>query len=187
MEERDMPQRFRGNGIGWGPDTILDRPSLAPLAANVCANWVLIEEDMAWLFSLLMGVDLPNSESGDPQFHPIGSQIFDAMNNLQQRLDLLLRLLKWRKLDEKTSEFQNLLEGKIRKQAKERNAIAHGLWGVNESEPDALILVGSDGLSFIYKKRDFEQASKRILELHKGLQLFIVSIHGVLKKESKTR
>ena len=176
-----MPQRFLGNGIGWGPNLLLDRLDLAAQIANTCSNWVLIEQDLAWIYSLLMGLDLPTQSDGNVQIHPIGFLIFEALHTIQQKLDFLRRLLQWRKLEDELVHFNDALCKTIRKRANERNIIAHGQWGVSETLPNDLILVGRD-MSYVYRKDDFEQLAARTLELHEQLQTFLVSIHEKLKK-----
>ena len=51
-------------------------------------------------------------------------------------------------------------------------------FGVSPSKyPDALILVPTYGNQMIYKKRDFQDISKRIVEDHKILGTFIQEIY----------
>ncbi|MGH2354390.1 MAG: hypothetical protein ACRDJN_22515 [Chloroflexota bacterium] len=89
-----MPQPLPvGKACRYGPDAILERRELAALAANVCANWALVESDMMWLYALLMGrylprYEVPGFESAVPT-HPVAYQVFDALNGFQPRLDLL--------------------------------------------------------------------------------------------------
>ena len=166
--------------MGWGPNTIFDRPELAPLAANVCANWVLIEQQLAWLFALLLaGEYSPDEPNSSSQFHPLGFQILDVLNNIRTKLDLIERLLAWWKLDDELEEFRSSLRRQITKRARERNAVAHGLWAVDEEDlPDALILASRDGSpSLVYRKNDFEDASIRIIELEDKLKKFTHSVH----------
>ena len=175
-----MPQPYNGRGMGWGPNTIFDRPELAPLAANVCANWVLIEQQLAWLFALLLaGEYSPDEPNSSSQFHPLGFQILDVLNNIPTKLDLIERLLAWWKLDDELEEFRSSLRRQISKRARERNAVAHGLWAVDEEDlPDALILASRDGSpSLVYRKNDFEDASIRIIELEDKLKKFTHSVH----------
>lgn len=174
-----MPQPYKGNGVGWGPNTVLDRPKLAPLIANICANWVLIEEDLNRIFSIL--VHLRHEEDGlrYNSLSGIGVQIIDTLNNFPPRLDLIERLLEWWKLDNELEKFR-ALRPKITARARERNTVAHGLWGIaaNDELPEALILVQHDGAkSITYTSRDFEQISERILELDNELKKFHESLY----------
>lgn len=171
-----MPQPWKGDGVGYGPDTVLERPELAMQIANVSANWVLIESDIAWLYALLLGMDLPKDKGDLPRSHPIAFQIFEALNSVQARLDLLGRLCKTRAAKTESEYFETTLKGEISKCFTLRSVVAHGLWGTDSKYPDALILVGGSSGSFVYKKHDFETISKRILELDKTLKRFIVLI-----------
>lgn len=51
---------------------------------------------------------------------------------------------------------------KLRKAGEGRNLVAHGVWGICKSEPEALILLPTFGHQIIYKKRDFELILERI-------------------------
>jgi len=185
-----MPQPYRGSGVGWGPNTILDRPDLAVYIANVVGNWVYVEDQLNWIFSILLSLKYGDAKSywdislrhektnilHYDQLNPLGSQILDTLNSHVPKLDLIERLLNWWNLDEELRKFQDL-KIKVRKRAVERNTVAHGLWGTaaNDELKDAFILVEkdrSDRMGLIYTCRDFVQISERILELDENLKKF---------------
>lgn len=173
-----MPQPFKGTSGQFGPNTILQRPDLAAHIGNVCASWALVEYDMVSLYALLMGSYLPAPEPGwSPPAHPVAFQIFDALNALAPRIDLLERLCKWRATPQESEHFERTLKPEIRSRFRERSIVAHGLWAINKDEKDALILVNTFGENHIYKAHDFEQISTRILELHRKLGDFTHPIY----------
>jgi hypothetical protein len=93
----DMPEKLpTGKMTVFGPDTVLQRQNLAAQAINVCANWALVERDLMELYSMLMGTYLFTFPGFEPPNHPVAYQVFDTLNNLQARMDLLLELCKWR-------------------------------------------------------------------------------------------
>ena len=158
---------------------ILQRPELAAHAANVCANWALIEWEMAWLYALLMGRSLPKIHKNNIPMHPAAIQIFDALNSLAPRIDLIERLLRLT-APQQVEQFERVLRDKIKKRFNERSVIAHGMWGLCDAYPDALILVKSTDHSKIYRKHDFVQVSKRILELRDEMQAFTSTVASAL-------
>jgi len=168
----------------------LDRPDLAVYIANVVGNWVYVEDQLNWIFSILLSLKYGDAKSywdislrhektnilHYDQLNPLGSQILDTLNSHVPKLDLIERLLNWWNLDEELRKFQDL-KIKVRKRAVERNTVAHGLWGTaaNDELKDAFILVEkdrSDRMGLIYTCRDFVQISERILELDENLKKF---------------
>src|SRR5262249_9455219 len=140
-------------------------------------NWNLIENNLMSLYALVMGDYLPKTQRFTPPTHPVAYQIFDSLNAFAPRVELLEKLLVWRVPDQKVKHFRETLKPKLRKRFSERSVIAHGVWGVCDKYPDALILVPTYGHQMIYKKRDFQDISKRIVEDHKILGTFIQEIY----------
>jgi len=162
MPEKIAPAHF----VTSGHDIVLQRPALAAQALNVCANWALIEHNLTVLYSLLMGKYVEAPRGFEPPIHPVARQIFDTLNNLGARLDLLLRLARWCAPPEMAEKIERDIIPKLWKRFTERSEIAHGVWGVCNDYPDALILVREFDGNLVYKEHDFKQASQRMVELH---------------------
>jgi hypothetical protein len=160
----------------YGPDTILKRPELAVQIGNVIANWSYVEGTLMHFYALLLGDYLDSSPNMPgfvaPPSHPVAFQIFDEVNTLQTRLNLLTAICSWRLLEHEFKLFRDELAPEIRRRAQERNAIVHGEWSVSGDYPDGLILSQIYGHSQLWKKADFEEVSKRIIELKAKLDAF---------------
>ena len=184
-----MPQPLPvGKSSSFGPNLILKRPELAAQAGNVCANWALVEDAMMLLYGLLMGMYLPKLSAPGfeplPPTHPVAYQIFDALNALAPRLDLLIRLCKWKALPEETEHLERTLAPIVRKRFSERSIVAHGSWGICDDYPDALILQRTYDGNQIWRKDDFEQTSERIVELLKQMHALTGSIYERLRQKA---
>lgn len=167
-----MPQPLPvGKTVTTGPNYILRRAELAAHAANVCANFTLIEKCMVDIYSLVLGETMPFKPLAvrGPMVHPVGIQIFDSLNSLGARMDLLTKLLSWYAAPKIFADFRDNIALQIFKRFAERSTIAHGNWGVCDDYPDALILLPAFGSQQIWKKRDFEAVSSRILSVNKSL------------------
>jgi hypothetical protein len=164
-----------GNSVSFGGNAVLQKPALAAQGLNVCANWALIEKDLMELYSLLMGTYLITFPGFEPPNHPVAYQVFDTLNNLQARLDLLLALAKWRAGKDAAEKLELDIIPKLRNRFAERSAIAHGVWGICGKYPDALILMRTFDGHLIYREHDFKQASQRILEMDDRVKDEIIS------------
>lgn len=151
-----------GNFTNFGPRTILGRPDLASLIGCICADWSYVEYSTASFYSLLMGVYIDIVPGYEPPTHPVARQIMDALPSNHAKLDLLDRLATWVIKDEDLLADVKSVIKKTRGSSKERNKVAHGVWGVSEAEPDAVILITPFGHKMVYKKNDFEKILKAI-------------------------
>ncbi len=165
-----MPQPLMvGNRVGTGPNILLKRAELAAEIGNICVNWNLIENTLMHLYALVMGDYQPKlsadviaqleREAGTklyflPSTHPVGLQIFEALNAFNPRLQFLEKLLVWRVSKERVKYFRETIMPRLRKRFAERSLIAHGRWGICDKYPDELILMATFGTSMRYKKRD---------------------------------
>jgi hypothetical protein len=170
-----------GNSVSSGPNILLKRADLAAEIGNICVNWNLVEDALMNLYALIMGDYLPRltaeliakleHEAGTKlhfgaSTHPVARQIFDALNAFNPRLQLVEKLLVWRVSPANVSYFRKTIMPSLRKRFAERSLIAHGKWGVCDKYPDELILMPTFGPNMRYKKRDFQDVSKRIVADH---------------------
>ena len=151
-----------GISVSLGPGTILKRPELAALIGSACSDWAYVEESLGMFYGHLMGVYLESSPGFEPPSHPVARQIFDEVQTIHSRVQLVKKLADWViKDDQQRADVQTVLE-KLRKAGKGRNKLAHAVWGICDSEPDALILLPTFGHKLIYKKEDFEVILEQI-------------------------
>jgi hypothetical protein len=68
---------------------ILRRPELAKLMSVVASECAGLEADLTWLYATLLGKYLPHNQRNGPPIHPIGFQIFNAVESTNKRLQLI--------------------------------------------------------------------------------------------------
>jgi hypothetical protein len=73
---------------------LLNRPHLAILLGLVASEWANLENTLSFLYATLLGKYLPHNQRHGPPIHPIGIQIFETLENLNKRTQLLQKL--WR-------------------------------------------------------------------------------------------
>ncbi len=151
-----------GEAVLHGPGTLLQRPELAALIGCACADWASIESSIIMFYGHLMGVYLPKYLEGEPPLHPVALQILDELQSVHAKVNLVKKLADWVIKDEAQKKDVLSVLDKLRKAGEGRNLVAHGVWGVCESEPDALVLLPTFGHRMIYKKRDFELILEKI-------------------------
>ena len=163
----------KGKSVSYGPRTLLKRPELAALIGCACADWAYIESAIGQFYSRLMGVYLPITP-GPPPTHPVALQVMEELQSNQAKINLVKKLATWVIKDEAQIKDVLTVLDTLRKAGEGRNKLAHGIWGICESEPDALILCPTFGHSMIYQKRDFEL----ILDKIRNAQAELLRIHA---------
>jgi hypothetical protein len=176
-----MPQPLpRGKNLNCftGPDYMLQRPALAAMAGNVCANFALVEGRLVGLYALLLGMTLEFKPvaPGAPMIHAVAFQIFDALNSVKARLDLLQGAFDSYGTIEEAKHFRDKLSPEVMKCFNQRSIIAHGEWCVHPDYPDALILNRLQDVQQIWNRKDFEVISGRIVDLFHALMVFHLPI-----------
>lgn len=117
------------------------------------------------LYAYLMGLYLPRMPDFEPPIHPVALQIFDTLETLRLRLNLLRKLGGWVLKDEALErELNDTILISIERAAKLRNVMLHAEWGVAPEYPDALILLPTFGHQMAYIEADFQEAIERIVE-----------------------
>lgn len=166
-----MAHPLKGDsGVCYGPRILLERPDLAALIGCICSDWANVEDLLGTLYGNLMGVYLPTTPGAEPALHPVARQIFSEINTIHSRVNLVKKLAAWVIRDEdKKTEMLKVLD-EIKNAGKGRNKVAHGIWGICESESDALIYTPDFGHKMIYKKSDFEEILSKIHEAQAKLR-----------------
>jgi len=145
-----------GESVSYGAGTLLKRPELAALIGCACAEWAYVEASIGMFYGHLMGIYLPSNPEFEPPSHPVAIQVMDELQSIHAKINLVKKLAAWVIKDEAKSKDALAVLDKLRKAGEGRNKVAHGVWGICESEPDALILLPAFGHQMIYKKHDFE-------------------------------
>jgi len=84
-----------GESVLLGPGTILKRPELAALIGTACSDWAYVEESLAMFYGHLMGVYLEHPPGFEPPSHPVARQIFDEIQTIHSRVQLVKKLVDW--------------------------------------------------------------------------------------------
>ncbi|MFN6066847.1 MAG: hypothetical protein ACK45T_06715, partial [Pseudanabaena sp.] len=71
----------------FGLKIILQRPTLSSLLGCVVSEWSLLEQELIFLYAILMGRYLPTFEGYSFPLHPVGLQIFDAIETNHTRME----------------------------------------------------------------------------------------------------
>lgn len=153
-----------GNSIKSGPNVLLERADLAAQIGSICADWATVENRLAGFYSHLMGVYLPSIPGFEPPTHPVAFQVFDEVQTIHSRIQLVKELAKCTvKEEDLKNDILSVLD-KVKNSGKGRNTLAHAVWGICENEPDALILMPHFGHKMIYKIHDFQDIANKINE-----------------------
>lgn len=159
--------------VTHGPRMILQRPGLAALLGDIAAEWALLEGRVMNLYGYLMGVYLPRMPGFEPPVHPVALQVFDTLETLRLRNNLLQKLGDWvLKNDALVRELKGTMVSSIKDAAKLRNTMLHAKWGIAPEYPDALILLPTFGRQMASKEADFQEAIDRIVEARSSLGQF---------------
>lgn len=151
-----------GKSYTYGPRMLLQRPNLAAMIGCVCAEWAYVENSLVMFYAHLMGVYLPGHPEFEPPSHPVAFQVLEELQSINAKVNLVKKLADWIiKNEAQKADVLAVLE-KLKKSGVGRNLVAHGVWGICESEPDALVLIPIFGQVQIYKIRDFELILEKI-------------------------
>lgn len=160
---------------------VLQRHALAALLGAVTAEWALLEGHVMHLYAYLMGVYLPRSPGYEPPIHPVALQVFDTLETLRLRMNLLRKLGSWvLKSEALERELNETVIGSIERASKMRNSMLHAKWGIAPEYPDALILLPTFGHPMVYSEGDFQEAIDRIAEARSQLGQFEIKARSHL-------
>jgi len=161
---------------------LLKRPELAALIGVIASQWAELESDLTFLYATLLGKYLPHIQEDGPPTHPIGFQIFDALENLHKRTQLIERLAEELIVNEDlVKELKDVLLPLIKNAGRRRNDLIHAYWGTNDNYPDALIRISVSEPWMIYKASDFNEAIDLIIRSSNAITDFEVKVKEFLK------
>lgn len=165
---------------------LLERQQFASLLGLVASEWVSLEVGLSFLYATLLGKYLPHSQRQGPPIHPIGMQIFKAIESIHKRTELLKQLsntLITRK--SLISELEKLIE-QVRKAGKGRNELVHGYWGFNDEEyPDDILRIESPGEFVVYKESDFMRVIDLIIKTDRAVASYEEKVRKYLKRKKR--
>lgn len=176
-------QLLVGDQVFHGPRTLLKRPELAALIGCVCADWAYIESSLTMFYGHLMGVYLPKHPEFEPPTHPVALQVLGEIQSIRSKVSLVKKLADWIIKDEVQKKDVLSVLDRVQRAGEGRNLVAHGVWGVCESEPEALILMPTFGHLMIYKKQDFEL----ILQKIQGVKAELGRIHSEFYQQLRSK
>ncbi len=78
-----------GKSVSAGPGTLLKRPELAALIGSICSDWAYLESSLGMFYGHLMGVYLEPTPGYEPPSHPVAYQIFDEIQTIYSRIQLV--------------------------------------------------------------------------------------------------
>jgi hypothetical protein len=180
MAER-LPEGYTARYVS---EAVEKRPARAIRIAGIAAGWALVEEDLALLYSYLLGTGERSAKRRRHTLDPVGIQVFEALHALNNRIDLLNRLAKWRSPAGEQATITQL-STEVRRVSLLRNRIVHGLWGICDDFPDDLVLHGTleEPEARIYKDHDLKQVLVRVRALHANLYELVKKMSTRLNRE----
>jgi hypothetical protein len=165
-----MPKSVIIDHLKFKTGALNQYPELASLIAEISNQWNFIEQEMTMLFCYGLSPSEP----------AISSAVLGCTSNLATKIQMIRTSLSLGVSDECGSAFWKQFEQKIRKAAKPRNIIVHGLWTTHEDHPKGLIRTGgySDpyGDTQLYEKKDFLIILLSLVELLIALREFSMSL-----------
>ena len=120
-----------GRRIVFGPSALYERPKLAVRIAAIASIWAQTDAHLGLVLVAMLKADAQAATA-----------VYLALISGGVRNEALLVAAEFSLLEDVSAELRKIL-GKLRKSAKERNAIIHGLWGKSSDYPDELILQDS--------------------------------------------
>lgn len=117
-----MPIGIEIDGIAFSEQALVDRPVHAAILGRIFTSWSLIESSITALLGLMMHDD-----------HRAALAILETFKNNSSRVEAVRRVGKEVLDASLRHDFDQLMKD-VLSYAKERNAIAHGLWGSCEDK-----------------------------------------------------
>lgn len=117
-----MPVGIEVDGIVFSELALVDRPRHAAILGRIFTSWSLIESSIAALLGLMMHDD-----------HRAALAILDSFKSNSSRVEAVRRIGK-KVLDNSLRDDFDRLMKDVLSYAKERNDIAHGLWGSRKDD-----------------------------------------------------
>lgn len=178
-----FPISAKGNGPS------ITHPELALLAMSIMSDWSLLEGAMSSLFVNMLGAN------------PIpGTAMYASLTSTAAQKSALRAVATASLSTNRQDVFEAILThfGSV---AKERNKIAHWLWGTSPDIPDAVLLTNPSSLTeytaqmfdhlhegreprftfpeeeiYVWRKQDFLEVTRRLHQVMEYIRLFDIAI-----------
>jgi hypothetical protein len=111
------------------PEVLLKRPALLPFFGPIIAIWADIEGRLDALFHLMID-------------DPACLAEFSMLKGWDRRAKCFVQAVRARHGEPSANQVKAIL-GSVSRPAKKRNDVAHGIWGIEASLPEALIIFSS--------------------------------------------
>ena len=130
-----MPFGIIVEGIDFSESSLVIRPKHAAVLGRIFTSWSLIESCVTAILGLMMHTD-----------DIIAATLLENFPNNSGRLKSVRRIGSRVLSDSVAEEFDKLMQD-VEKYARERNKIAHGLWGSHRDFPDLVYRMPMASLS----------------------------------------
>jgi hypothetical protein len=166
--ETPMAQQINVN-LTIAPEEILTKPELAAQIALIASYWAWIEDEMTFLFAMLM------------QTSPVlAAAVYGRVNSVVARLDMIEAAMKLIAPPDYVKRFRKELRDKLRKASNARAQIVHSQWTTHPDYPDCLIRCGGPTdpqvSHLAFRLSDFREIQIRLLETAIALKEFAQSL-----------
>lgn len=132
-----MPVGIEIDGIAFSELALVDRPIHAAALGRIFTSWSLIESSITALLGLMMHGD-----------HRAALAILETFKNNSSRVEAVRRVGKEVLDASLRHDFDELMKD-VLSYARERNAIAHGLWGTRKAEREVVYRMPVSALSSV--------------------------------------
>ncbi|MCA8383686.1 hypothetical protein LGN22_32730 [Burkholderia cenocepacia] len=119
-----MPCGIEVEGISFNELALVNRPEHAAVLGRIFTSWSLIESSITALLGLMMHGD-----------HRAALAVLESFNSNNSRVQAVRKIGK-EVLDASLREDFDALMTEVLSYARERNAIAHSLWGSHMDKPE---------------------------------------------------
>ncbi|NBI49612.1 hypothetical protein [Burkholderia sp. ISTR5] len=130
-----MPVGIKIDGIEFSELALVDRPIHAAVLGRIFTSWSLIESSVTALLGLMMHDD-----------HRAALAILETFKNNSSRVEAVRRVGREVLAPSLRHDFDELMKD-ILLYARERNTIAHGLWGSRKAEKEFVYRMPVSALS----------------------------------------
>lgn len=156
MSPMPLSQIDESSPVLFHPKAISDRPELAILIARAIAGWAEIEARMAESIVNMLGAN------AEPTL-----AMFSAINSASAQLDAI-KAVASSVLDVRKKRIFDSVMARAKISSRNRNHLAHRVWGLSESLPDAILLIDNKYLAAfeLKSKIHFEEFVRGIYAPH---------------------
>ena len=160
-----QPLGFASANIHYSPKGLLvHRPQHLAGIGLVATEWAALEDHLVTSISGGLFMQLGAQEGKViPEAEQVVRTTLLALESQAARLGVIEDLLEPRVSPEMFSHWLKDVKPELRKRAKERNRVVHGLWGWDDKYPSDVFLIDGKGKHVRYRVEDFSDIADRII------------------------